>query len=377
MKLSGFRLFRIGRTEFVVDYSWIVVFFLISYTMAENYLPQVHKNYTSPQYWMMGVVTAALFFLSILLHEMAHSFVAIKNGIRITSVRLLIFGGLRQAESEPQSGKQEFLIALVGPAISMMLGIFSLGFFSVLEFSHRITPASGIAYGLGVANIMLSLFNLIPGFPLDGGQILRAFLWDHWNDVTRATRVVSQIGNGFAVFLIIFGILQFLLTQNMVAGLWTVFIGLFMKQSSVGSYQGLMLKRTLSGVLVRQIMTERIISVDWLLPVQELVESYIYKHQFTHFPVFNRDEFIGMVSLDGVKTISKDLWGFKQVRDIMTLLEFVPCLKPTDDVSEALSRMVSGDIGRMPVVEDGLLLGIVSRRDIMNFFKIKSDLGVA
>ncbi len=377
MKLSGFSLFRIGGIEIIVDYSWLVVFFLISYTMAESYLPQTNHNYSTQQYWMMGIATSSLFFLSILLHELAHSFVAVKNGIRVISVRLLIFGGLWQADSEPQNGRQEFLIALVGPAISMMLGILSLGVFSFFEYSHLTSPASGIAYGLGVANVFLALLNLIPGFPLDGGRILRAFLWDHWNDVARATKVVSQIGNGFAVFLIIFGILQFLVTQSLVSGLWIIFIGLFMKQSAVGSYQGIMLKRALSGVQVRQIMTERIISVDWLLPIQELVENYIYKHQFTHFPVFNRAEFIGMVSLDGVKTLSRELWGFKQVRDIMTPVEFVPCLNPTDDVSEALSKMVSDDIGRMPVVEDGQLLGIVSRRDIMNFFKIKSDLGVA
>jgi len=218
---------------------------------------------------------------------------------------------------------------------------------------------------------------LIPGFPLDGGRILRAFLWDHWDDMARATKIVSQIGNGFAVFLIIFGILQFLVTQSLVSGLWIIFIGLFMKQSAVGNYQGVLLKRALSGVEVRQIMTERIISVDWLLSIEELVQNYIYKHQFTQFPVFSRDDFIGMVSLDGVKGISKDLWGFKQVRDIMTPLESVPCLKPTDDASEALSRMVSGDLGRMPVVENGRLLGIISRHDIMSFFKIKSDLGVA
>jgi CBS domain-containing protein len=239
------------------------------------------------------------------------------------------------------------------------------------------TPAGRIARDLAVANVIVALFNMIPGFPLDGGRVLRAFLWDRWNDVARATRVVSQLGNAFAIFFIIFGILQFLVTQSLVSGLWIIFIGLFMKQSAAGSYHGVLLKRALSGVPVRQIMTERIVSVDWLLSVQELVESYIYKHQFTHFPVFNRDEFIGMVSLDGVKTISKDLWGFKQVRDIMMPLEFVPCLKPTDDASEALSRMASGDIGRMPVVENGQLMGIVSRRDIMNFFKIKSDLGVA
>ncbi len=377
MKLSGFTLFRIAGIEVVIDYSWFIIFFLVIYTMAGSYFPQAHQQYSTRQYVVMGVVAAVLFFASILLHELAHSLVAIKNGIRVTSIRLLIFGGLAQVESEPKTGRQEFLIALAGPATSMVLGMFFFGIYSFLAMNNSMSPASGIAFWLGSANILLGLFNLIPGFPLDGGRILRAFLWDRWNDISRATKVVSQFGNAFAVFVIIFGVLQFLLTQSLISGLWIIFVGLFMKQSAVGSYQGVMLKKALSGVQVRQIMTERIVSVDWLLSIEELVQNYIYKHQFTLFPVYNRDEFIGTVSLDGVKDIAKDLWGFKQVRDIMTPLEFVPCLQPSDDASEVLTRMISANIEQMPVVENGKLMGLVSRRDIMNFFKIKSDLGVA
>jgi CBS domain-containing protein len=128
---------------------------------------------------------------------------------------------------------------------------------------------------------------------------------------------------------------------------------------------------------VRQIMTENLVTVDWLLPVDELVREYIYKHQFTNFPVFNREEFVGMVSLEGVKTVSKDLWDFKQVRDIMIPVEFVHCLKPSEDATEAWAKMALSDTGRMPVVENDKLVGIVTRRDIMNLFKIKSDLDAA
>jgi Zn-dependent protease/predicted transcriptional regulator len=377
MKLSGFTLFRIGGIEVIVDYSWLIIFFLSIYSMAEFYLPQSNQHYTVRQYWIMGTVAAVFFFISILLHELAHSFVAIKYGVQVTSIRLLIFGGLAQATSEPKNGRQEFLIALAGPATSMTLGLFFLGLCSVLAMGRGMTPPATIAFLLGGANVLIALFNMIPGFPLDGGRILRAFLWDHWDDMARATKVVSQLGNAFAIFLILFGLLQFLVTQSLLSGLWIIFVGLFMKQSAVASYQGVMLKRALVGVQVRQIMTESLVTVDWLLSLEELVRNYFYRRQFAQFPVFNRDEFIGMVSLDGVKSVSKDLWGFKQVRDIMTPLESVPCLKPTDDASEALSRMIAGDIGRMPVVEDGQLKGIVSRRDIMNFFKIKSDLGAA
>lgn len=375
MKLSGFNLFRIGGIDIVVDYSWFIILFLVIYTMAESFFPQTQQHYAAPQYWIMGTIAAVLIFVSILIHELAHSYVAIKNGIKITSIRLLIFGGLSQASSEPKSGRQEFLIALAGPAASMFLGgCFLLTYFVTKDIS---APVSGIAGCVALANILLAILNLMPGFPLDGGRILRAFLWDHWNDMTRATKVVSQIGNSFALFLIILGILLFLLTQSIISGLWLIFLGLFMKQSAVGSFQAVMMKRALSGMQVQQIMTVNVTTADWLLPVDQLVQDYIYKHQFTNFPVFNRDELVGMVSLEGVKTITKELWSFKQVRDIMTPIEQVICLRPIEDVSEALSRMVMADIGCMPVVENGHLMGIVSRKDILNLFKIKSDLGAA
>jgi Zn-dependent protease/predicted transcriptional regulator len=377
MKLSGVSLFRIHGIEVIIDYSWFIIFFLVIYTMAEICFPQAHQNYTTSQCWIMGTITAVLFFASILIHELSHSFVAVKHGIKVHSVRLLIFGGVSEAANEPRNGRQEFLIALAGPASSMALGG---GFLMIYFYFYLISPlpqVAGIAGWLALGNIVLAVLNMIPGFPLDGGRILRAFLWDHWNDMARATRVVSQLGNAFALFLIIFGITQFLVTQSLVLALWFIFIGLFMKQSAAGSYQAVMLRRTLAGVQVRQIMTEKLVTVDWLISVDQLVHDYVYKYHFTNFPVFNRDEFLGIISLEEVKKIPKDLWNFKQVRDVMTPVELVPCLKPADDATEAFSMMVSRGIRLMPVVEDGRLMGIVFRSDIMNLFRIKSDLGAA
>ena len=378
MKYSGIRIFRIGGIDIILDYSCFVFFALIIYTFAEKYFPQSNRHYTNSQCWLMSLILALLLFASILLHEGAHLLVALKHGIAISSVRLLVFGGVQQA-SEPGSGREDFLMALAGPAASMAAGLFSLITWYSFYLSNIDSPMLDISGWLSFVNIgLLSIQNLLPGFPLDGGRILRAFLWDRWNDMSRATKVASQIGSGLGFFLIAFGILLLLAYfPTILPGLWFVFVGFFMKQSAVGIYQSIMLRRALSGVQVRQVMTEKIVTVDWLTSVEELVRDYIYRHQFTNFPVLNRDEFIGMVSLEGVKTISKDLWGFKQVRDIMTPVELVPCLAPADDSSEALSRMISGDIGCMPVVQDGKLMGIVSRRDIMNLFKIKSDLGAA
>jgi Zn-dependent protease len=377
MKFKGISILRIGGTEIILDYSWLVILVLTAYAMAVDYLPNIHAHYTAPQYWLMGGISAFLLFASILLHELAHSFVAMKKGIKVTSIRLLVFGGISQAASEPKTGKDEFLIALAGPALSASLGVFFLTMHSYFLFSGSNSPVIGISWCLGLANIAITALNMIPGFPLDGGRILRAFLWDRWNDLGRATQVVSRIGSSFALLLIVLGIVQFLVTQSFIAGLWLVFIGLFMKQSALGSAHSALLRRALSGVKIRQIMTERLVTVDWLLSIDELIHKYIYKHQFTNFPVFNRDEFVGMVNIEGVKTISKELWGFKQVRDIMTPAELTRSLKPADDASEILSQMIAEDVAIMPVMEEGKLVGMISRDDIINFFKIKSDLDAA
>jgi Zn-dependent protease len=375
MRLRGLHLLRIAGIQIIIDYSWFIIFFLVIYTMAESYFPQAQKHFTTPQYWIMGLVAATLLFASVLLHELAHSFMAIKFGIQVLSIRLFIFGGVAQVSQEPRSGRHEFLIALAGPATSMALAVFFGIVYVMYYLGSGSRAVASVAGYLALSNVLLALFNMIPGFPLDGGRILRAILWDRWDNVARATKVVSQIGNAFALFLIVMGALQFFLTQSLISGLWFIFIGLFMKQSAVGSYQAAVLKQALAGVQIRQIMTEHVVSVDWLVSLDELVRDFIYKHQFTNFPVFNRGEFIGMVSLADVKSVPKELWGFKQVRDIMTPVDQVPSLSPNDDATEALARMVTDDLGRMPVVENGHLVGIVSRRDIMNLFKIKSDLG--
>jgi Zn-dependent protease/predicted transcriptional regulator len=377
MQLRGFQLFRLAGIQVIIDYSWFIIFLLVVYSMAESYFPAVQQQFTGVQYWTMGVVAATLFFLSVLLHELAHSFVAIHYGIRITIIRLFLFGGLSQAVSEPDSGRHEFLIALAGPAMSMALGFAFGTLYGLMFFAGRLGPVAAIAWYLAGANVLLALFNLIPGFPLDGGRILRAILWDKWGDLTRATRVVSQTGNSFSLFLIILGVLMFLLAQSLLPGLWLVFLGLFMKQAALGSYQAVVIRESLAGVQVRQVMKENVVSVDWLASIDELVRDYIYKHQFTNFPVFNRGELIGMVSLAQVKAVPKELWMFKQVRDIMTPIEQVACLNPADDATEAFKRMVSEDLGRMPVIEEGRLVGIVSRQDLLDLFKIKSDLGIS
>jgi len=375
MDSRGVHLVRVGGIQVVIDYSWFIVFLLIVYVAAEGAFPRSHDRSSAVEYWLMGLVFALLYFASVLIHELAHSLVARRHGIEVKSIRLLFFGGLAQISSEPKTSKHEFLIALAGPAASVAVAFLFGAVWLLLLLAGAWSPAAVVAAYLASANLILALFNMIPGLPLDGGRVLRALLWDRWDDPGRATKVVSRLGNAFALFLILFGVLQFLVWQNLVGGLWSVLIGLIMKQAAFGSYQAAVLREALSGTPVAQIMTENVTAVDRLASVEELVRNYIYRHQCTHLPVCSESEVVGMVSLEQVKNVPRELWAFKQVRDIMTPIDQVPRLKPTDDAAEALNRMISEDAGRMPVMEEGRLLGILSRRDIMDFVKIRTDLG--
>jgi Zn-dependent protease/predicted transcriptional regulator len=370
--MEGLRLFRAFGIRVVIDYSWIVIFFLVIYLTAEGYAPQAASRL---ERWGMGVLIALLFFGSVLVHESAHVLVARKHGIRVSSIRIFVFGGIAQVSSEPRNGRHELLIAVVGPAASMMLGIFSSLCYLILIAAGIAGPASLIAGMLAFANMALAFFNMVPGLPMDGGRILRAVLWEKWNDLTRATKVASQLGNSFALTLIFMGVLQLFTNPNILMGLFFILIGLSVKHASLGGYQFTVLSESLSGLRVQEVMTSQVVSVDWLTSIDEFVRDYMHKHDHIFFPVQSGEELLGMVSPAQAETIPKDLWGFKQVRDIMTPIEQVPHLIPSDDAAAALKRMISANQGPMPVLEDGQVVGIVSSRDILNVYSIHSNLG--
>ena len=374
MKAKGVRICRIGDVDVIVDYSWIVIFFLLAYSMAETVFPEMYKDHERPVYWLMGISASVLAFVSILIHELAHSWVSIKRGIKITSVRLFIFGGTAEAASEPKDGRDEFLIALVGPAANVLMCVLS-GFVFISMMEHTNHPVTIIAQWAIVTNIVIAFFNLAPGFPLDGGRVLRAFLWDHWNDMARATRVVSRVGDVIAVFLIVFGALQMIFYQSLLSGIWLICIGFLMKRASSGALQAVAAapkREPPPRVLARELMKKNVVGVDWLVPVNQFVEDYMRRYLFTEFPVFNRDEIVGVVTLADVSGVAEKLRDFKQVRDIMTPIEQFAAPRPDDDVDSVFEKMLEIDADSMLILEEGgRLAGILLRRDIANYTQIK------
>lgn len=372
---KGIRVTKIFGIEIWVDYSWLIIFALVAWSLASSYFPHEYPGLGVTPYWIMGAVSAVLLFVCVLLHELSHSYIARKSGIVVPRITLFIFGGVAQISEEPRSAKMEFNIAIAGPICSFILGVI----FWILSKTGYASSHKGflaISEYLAFINIALVIFNMIPGFPLDGGRILRAYLWNKWQDIKKATYTVSRIGSAFGIGLMLLGLVNFFL-GNLIGGIWFVFIGMFLNQAAKSGYQMTVFKDVLSGVRVKDVMTPNVVSVSDSLTLSDLVQNYFYHHLFVSFPVVSGGgELIGMISVSQVKNVPKDIWHEKRVGDIMMKASEIQAISPEEEALSALNLLMRNELGRLPVVERNKLVGIITRRDIMTLLMIKSDLGV-
>lgn len=371
---KGIKLFKVFGIQISLNYSWFIIFGLIAWSLAQGYFPQMRPNLSLTTYWLMGLITALLLFLSVLLHELSHSYVAMASGIEIKGITLFIFGGLARISREPSDARTEFKIAIAGPAVSLALALVFWLTSRGVDFLMPGSVISSIFYYLFLINGILVAFNLIPGFPLDGGRLLRAYLWNRTDNIKEATRIASRVGKWFALLLIFAGFAN-IITGRLLNGIWFVFIGMFLQQAAAESYQVVVLQHSLEGFKVRDLMTSNVIAVDEGLSVAELVEEYFFKYRHTSFPVVSGEELRGIITLKVVKKLHREEWAYKQVRDIMSGVSSDAVLHPDESVVDALRKMTTEERGRLPVVESGRLKGILARNDIMSLFKVKSDLG--
>jgi len=370
---NGFKLITVLRIPIYINYTWFIVFSLVVSTLAMNYFPQMGPYYSPLTQWGMAFVTAFILFTSILMHELAHSYVAQRQGITIKSITLFVFGGIAQMLGESRTPRGEMKIAAAGPALSLLLSgaFWGIIYFLGQEMPH--SPLMAIAHFLASTNMILAIFNLIPGFPLDGGRILRAIIWERTGDINKATLVTSRIGKGFAIFLMIVGLWD-ILQGAFISGLWLIFIGIFLQQAADEGYRQTLLHRTLSSVKVRDVMTTPVIVIDEDMAIDRIVNDFFFRYRFNSFPVVLEDKLVGIVSLHDIKDVKKEEWPYKSVKDIMgtDLADFT--ISPGRGAIEALDRMVGSQRGRLVVTEDGKVVGIISQRNIMQMLKLKSDL---
>lgn len=373
--MRGFRLGRIAGFEINIDWSWLIVFFLVVYSLSAFYFPRYYPGMNAATNWFIGIIATLLLFGSVLAHELMHSVVARRYGIVIKGITLFIFGGMSQAQSEPNTPKIEFYMAIAGPLTSLVIA----GIFYALAFMGNATnwplPLLAITGYLGFINLLLGIFNLVPGFPLDGGRVLRSGLWAWLDDLKRATRYASYAGQGFGYLLMTFGFFV-LLGGALISGLWFIFIGWFLAGSARSSYEQLLLRQALSGVDVERVMTTDAPTVDPQVTIDDFVHNYLMRQEFACYPVVENDKVIGIVSLDEVRSLPREEWPEKTVEDITHPVDEELKVRKEDDAWDALMKLVTEDTRRLLVMDDETLDGTVTQESILRLVRTKMQLGV-
>jgi len=347
-----------------VHFSWLIIFGLLTWLLSSRYFPQVTPDLPFVSYWISGILAALLLFASVAFHELAHSYVAQKYKLTIESITLFIFGGVAQLKGEPPHPKAEFWIAIAGPLSSFFL--------SAVFFLAMMNTAGGtralFAY-LAQINLIIGVFNLIPGFPMDGGRVLRSAIWGKKKDFFYATQKASSIGKGIALFFIFFGL--FSIFTGGPGGIWLMLIGWFLYSAAQASYQQSTLQETLSGIKVKDVMVREMQTVDPSISLDKAVDEYFLRYGYGGFPVIEDGKFLGILTLKEVKNFPREDWGKVKVSAVFVSHDKKWEVSPDADVIKALELMIREDKGRIVVMDRDRIIGLITRNGIARYVQIK------
>ncbi len=350
--------------------SWFLIAALITWSLAAGYFPQTNPGWNSLTYLIVGAVASLLFFASVLLHELGHSVLALREGVPVKSITLFIFGGVAQIGREPPTAGAEFRIAIAGPLTSLGLAAIFGGLGAVL--TEYAVVAAPLAY-LGRINLLLAAFNMIPGFPLDGGRVLRAALWQFGGGYQNATRWAARTGQVIAFGFIGLGVVQFFLggTTN---GLWLAFIGWYLNNAARASYQQVALQDMLTGLKARNVMIEQCAPVASDLQLDRLVEDHVLNGDQRCFFVTDSDDPQGVITLEDVKGVSRTQRGAAHGRSSDDSADSAFAADAEDDVWGLVQRMNEDGVGTVPILEDGRLLGVITLEHLWNQIRLRGEL---
>lgn len=385
---GGIQLGKILGIDVRVDWSWLLIMTMLVLNLQAIF-SAAHAEWAAVLIWGLAVVAALLFFGSVLAHELAHSLMAQARGISVRGITLHLFGGVSDIQEEPSSPGSEFVIAVLGPVTSLTIGGlllliarvggFQVGSTNVTELLSGMGPVLTMLGWLGSVNVSLGLFNLIPGFPLDGGRVLRSILWALTRNLKRATRWAVWVGQLIAWAMILtgvamaFGLRISFLGTGLGSGLWLAFIGWFLHSASTQSMRQVAIQDVLEGVPVSQIMRRDPPTCSPGCTVFNLVYDHILGTDDHAFPVLDGDRLVGVVSLEDVREIPREDWGITLVATIMTPIEDVITTGPDEEAALALRKLTDRDVGQLPVVDEGRLVGLLRRHDIVRFLQLHAD----
>lgn len=368
---------KIYGIEIGLHYSWLIIAVLISLSLSQ-YFGEAHPDWSKNIIWAMAISSALLFFLAIILHELSHAAVARSKGLPVSSITLFALGGVAQVEKESPDAKTEFWIGIIGPITSLLIGFICLGLSYLsgwIPVSEPDSPIIAMLVWLGYINIALAVFNMIPGFPMDGGRVLRSIIWLIIGSAVRATKIASVIGQFIAFTLIIFGLILFFRGAGF-GGLWIAFIGWFLLSSAKASYLQVEFTEGLRGIKVGDLMTRDCPVFDGKINLQTLVENHLLKTGQRCYMVTEDGEFAGMITPHEIKSIKQQLWSLKTASDVMRPLENLHFVMPEMSAIEAFELIGREGINQLPVVKDGKLIGIITREHIINYLFTRKELNL-
>jgi Zn-dependent protease/CBS domain-containing protein len=389
---SGVHIGRIFGINIQIDWSWVFIFLLVTWSLAVGLFPSWHPDWSSALSWVVALSASILFFASVLIHELAHSLVAKAKGLPVRRIILFLFGGVSNIEREPPSPKAEFIITIVGPVTSLALGAFFLmlsrfsigGLSTVLpessEMVSQLSPLSTLLLWLGSINILLGIFNLIPGFPLDGGRVLRSLLWMATGSLRKATRWASGTGQAIAWIFIVTGVVMIFGARipffgtGLINGLWLILIGWFLNGAAIAGYRQIVIRDLLEDVPVERLMRSEVPVVPPDLSVSDLVYQWIIGTDERAFPVLAGERLVGLVCLEDARKLPREAWNSTTVEQIMTRAEQLDVVSPREDANEAFEKLTRRDVRQVPVIQDGHLVGLLRRRDIVKWLQLHSEL---
>jgi len=373
--VGSYRLLRVFGIDILVHWSWLAIFALLIWWLAQGFFKDEYGDWTAGQRWGAAVVAALTFFGSILLHELAHSLVAKREGLPVKSITLFIFGGVSALGGEPQTPGQEFRVAIVGPLVSFILAAV-FGIVAVVAFLNDVgdSPPAAVALYLAFINFAVGVFNMLPGYPLDGGRVLRAGLWARGRNLLTATRRASKAGAFIAFGLIAIGVVS-ILAGNFIGGAWFIVIGWFLRNVSEASYQQLLFRSTLEGTKVADLVNRGFEAVPPDVSLSALANEYMLAGGQRCVPIVVAEDLLGLVTMRDLKRVPREEWETTSAFRAMTPRGKLHEVDAREDITAALEIMARENVNQLPVIEFGRFVGFVTRADVLRLMQVRSELG--
>jgi Zn-dependent protease/predicted transcriptional regulator len=368
---GSLRVARIFGIDIEIHFSWLIILVILGWALAEGFFPQQYPGWETTTYWIVGIGAALLLFVTVLIHEMAHALVAKAKGMEVPRITLFIFGGVSHLGRQPRTAGEEFLISGAGPVTSLAVALITGAI--ALFFVDRNIQAEAIFTYLAFVNVLLAIFNTLPGFPLDGGRVLRSIVWKKTGSFRRATQIAGGVGQAFGYGIIVLGMFL-LFTGNPFNGIWFALIGWFLLTAARAESQSLQLDAMLAGLCARDVMTERWINVSPAASLQEVVDDHMLAGGERAVMISRDGSVFGILTVSDIRQVPRENWQNTSAQGAMTPREKIVTVSPDTAAVEILRLLGEKSLNQVPVIDEGRMVGIVTRRELVDRVQLTEQL---